>query len=113
VTLFFAVGILAGILFVWVALRLSVVLPAAALGNGMRIGESWAATAPVSNALWGVAVLLALLNVVISLITVAVLPDGLAIAMIVQTVIYIVEGLVFISVLTTLYGHLVEGRSLG
>lgn len=112
VGLFFVVGILAGVFFVWVALRLSVVLPAAALGKSMRIGESWAVTAPIANTLWGVALLLALLNVAISLITVAILPDGFAIAMIVQTMIYIIEGLVFISVLTTLYGHLVEGRSL-
>jgi hypothetical protein len=28
-------------------------------------------------------------------------------------VFYIIEGLVFVSVLTTLYGHLIEGRSLG
>ena len=30
-----------------------------------------------------------------------------------QTTILLVEGLVFVSVLTTLYGHLVEGRALG
>lgn len=113
VALFFVVGILAGVLFVWIALRLSVVLPAAALGNTMRISESWQATAPIANTLWGLAVLLAVLNVIISLATAAITPDGYAVAMVVQTVVYIVEGLVFISVLTTLYGHLVEGRSLG
>ncbi|MGJ8617182.1 MAG: hypothetical protein ACSHWS_10095 [Sulfitobacter sp.] len=110
---FFVIGILAGILFVWIALRLSVVLPAAALGNSMRIKESWEVTAPIAKTLWSLAVLLAMLNVAISLITVVILPDSAVIAMGLQTMVYIVEGLVFISVLTTLYGHLVEGRSLG
>lgn len=113
VTLFLIMGILAGVLFVWIALRLSVVLPAAALGNTMRISKSWEVTAPIANTLWGLAVLLAALNLIISLATAAIMPDGFAMAMIMHTVIYILEGLVFISVLTTLYGHLVEGRSLG
>lgn len=109
---FFVIGVLASLLFIWIALRLSVVLPAAALGNTMRISESWAATEPASSTLWGVAALLALLNMVIAAISTAILPDGFGIAIIMQTVIYIIEGLVFVSVLTTLYGHLVEGRSL-
>jgi len=111
-TVFLVVGVLAGIFFIWVALRLSVVLPAAALGQTMRITESWQVTATISNALWGVAVLLALMNLVISLISNAILPDGIGMSVIMQTLIFIIEGLVFISVLTTLYGHLVEGRSL-
>jgi len=49
---------------------------------------------------------------VISLISNAILPDGIGMSVIMQTLIFIIEGLVFISVLTTLYGHLVEGRSL-
>lgn len=113
VALLFVLGVLAGVIFVWLALRLSVVLPAAALGNSMRVGESWEATAQISRALWGLAALLALINASVSLISAAIVPDGLALSMAVQTVIFILEGLVFISVLTTLYGHLVEGRPLG
>ncbi len=113
VAFLFVIGVAAGLVFIWVALRLSLVLPAASLGNIMRIGESWEATAPAAQTLWGVAALLALINMVISLVSGAILPDSFAISMIVQTVIFIVEGLVFVSVLTTLYGHLVEGRSLG
>ncbi|MFC6586772.1 hypothetical protein ACFQDZ_05685 [Sulfitobacter pacificus] len=41
------------------------------------------------------------------------LPVTGGLAILAHTIIYVVEGLVFISVLTTLYGHLVEGRSLG
>lgn len=110
--LFIIIGVLAGVLFIWVALRLSVVLPAAALGQIMRIGESWQVTAPAANALWGVAVLLAVLNTILTYLGAAIAPGDPAMSLVFQTIIYIIEGLVFVSVLTTLYGHLVEHRPL-
>ena len=110
--LFVIIGVISGVIFIWVGLRLSVVLPAAALGNLMRIGESWQVTTPAANALWGVAVLLAVLNTVLSYIGTFFVPADLAMALVFQTAIYIIEGLIFVSVLTTLYGHLVEGRAL-
>ena len=110
--LFTIVGVAAGVIFIWIGLRLSVVLPAAALGNLMRVGESWQVTAPVANALWGVAVLLAVINTILTFVSTAILPGDPALSLVFQTIIYIVEGLVFVSVLTTLYGHLVENRPL-
>lgn len=107
------IAILAGIVFLWVALRLSVVLPAAAVGERMTISESWRVTAPITRDLMGVAVLIAVINAVLSAIATAlagVLPDaGVALS----AAFYIVEGLVIISVLTTLYGYLVQRRPLG
>jgi hypothetical protein len=41
------------------------------------------------------------------------LPDTGALTLVLNTALFILEGLVFASVLTTLYGHLFEGRSLG
>lgn len=106
-------GLVASVIFVWVAMRLSVVLPAAALGEPMRLGESWTTTKPISAALWGVALLLSGLNICVYMISDTLLPVTGGLAILAHTIIYVVEGLVFISVLTTLYGHLVEGRSLG
>lgn len=101
------------VIFIWIALRLSVVLPAAALGHRMAVRESWTVTQPLSGPLWGLAVLLTGVNMLISLLTLGIVPTQDALALVLGTVIFILEGLVFISVLTTLYGHLVEGRSLG
>lgn len=101
------------VIFIWIALRLSVVLPAAALGRRMAVRESWNATQPVSGPLWGLAALLTGLNMLVSLVALAVVPTEGLLALTLGTVIFIAEGLIFISVLTTLYGHLVEGRSLG
>lgn len=107
------IGLLAGLVFIWIALRLSIALPAAAIGYVMPVRESWEITKPISAHLWGVALLLSGLNMCVYIVTNAVLPDTGIIALVAQTVVFIFEGLVFISVLTTLYGHLVEGRSLG
>ncbi len=107
------IGLLGSLVFIWVALRVSVVLPAAAMGQVMPVADSWATTKSVSTELWGVATLLTGLNIFVYFITGLILPEAGFVAAMVQTLVFIIEGLVFISVLTTLYGHLVEGRSLG
>lgn len=106
------VGFLGGIAFVWIALRISLCLPAAAVGERMSVAHSWKVTAPVNTAVLGAAALLSLLNFVLSLVVGLLLPgDGLVPALL-QTCVFLVEGIIFVSVLTTLYGHLVEGRPL-
>lgn len=107
------IGLLGSMVFIWIALRFSVVLPAAAMGQSMPVGESWAVTKTISAELWGVAALLTGLNTLTYFVTSLILPDTGAIAGIAYTLVFVVEGLVFVSVLTTLYGHLIEGRSLG
>lgn len=111
-------GLLAGIVatvvlgiipsYVW--LRWALVLPAAAVTRPMGIRESWRATAPHSRTILGVAVLLMLLNLVLGLIAV---PFGASIVAVILS--YAVNWftlMVGLSVLTTLYGHIVEGREL-
>lgn len=107
------VGLLSGVIFVWIALRLSIVLPAAALGQHMKIGESWRETAPISGALWGVAALLAAINIGINGLAAMILPEATVVSALIAACVYMAEGLVFVSVLTTLYGHLIERRTLG
>lgn len=107
------IGLLASVVFVWIALRLSVVLPAAALGQPMKIFESWRETAPISGPLWGVAALLAAINIGINGLAAMILPEAAVVSALISACVYMIEGLVFVSVLTTLYGHLVERRTLG
>lgn len=106
-------SLIGGIIFVWIAMRLSLVLPSAAIGRPMRMRESWNITKPATSALWGVALLLSGLNMCVYTLTALLLPDIGTFSMLIHTLVYILEGLVFVSVLTTLYGYLVEGRSLG
>jgi hypothetical protein len=81
-----AIGVLAGLAFLWIALRISLVLPAAAMGNPMTIQESWEATAPLSPVIWGIAALLAGLNMCVFGLTSTIFPDQGGIALVVQAV---------------------------
>lgn len=108
-----AIGLVGSMIFIWIALRYSVVLPAAALGQHLAIRDSWAKTRLVSLPLLGVAGMLTGLNMLVFMITDALIPERGVVAAAVQSVVFLAEGLVFISVLTTLYGFLIEKRSLG
>jgi hypothetical protein len=106
------VGIILGTILGWLWLRLAVVLPATAVGKSMKMGESWSATAKLSGKIFGVILILTLLNgaatAVISLI-------GVQLSLVAQALNIIVtwvQLMIGVSVLTTLYGHLVEGRDL-
>lgn len=105
-------GLLGGVIFAWVALRISLVLPAAAVDARMTIPDSWEATRALAPTLWGVAALMVGLNILSSLLSGLLTTEPTALAFLIQTVFFLLEGIVFISVLTTLFGHLVEGRPL-
>ncbi|QQA42834.1 hypothetical protein [Pelagovum pacificum] len=93
----------------YVSLRWALVLPAAAIGDSMKLSESWSRTAKLSNQILGVALLLALLNFVLGLLAV---PFGALGGQVIGIAITWFVGMVGLSVLTTLYGHLVENRPL-
>jgi hypothetical protein len=108
------VGLLAGFLlgtflsFIW--LRLAIVLPATALGRPLTISAAWAATAPLSNAILTASAILVGLNVGVAVITGAIFqgPVGVFVDIIVNWTTLMVGT----SILTTLYGVVVEKRTL-
>jgi hypothetical protein len=95
-----------------IGLRAATALPGAALGATDGIGDAWRAT----KGRWGTFLALALLIGIIefgtALIT-GLLPLPFPIGLIVQALFGWLYGMVFLSILTTLYGHFVEQRSLG
>ncbi len=99
---------LAGYLF----FRLGVMLPAAAMGRPMKLTEAWAATRDSDGAV----VLLALIVIAASVIVQAPSWLNASPASVVNLVYVVVTGwfatIIGISVLTTLYGHYVEGRAI-
>jgi len=107
------IGLAAGVAFLWVALRLSLVLPAAALGRVMSVRDSWRATEPLGGTLWALAVLLAVVNTLLGVIASMMPSADPGLRLMLDSLLYLIEGLVFVSMLTTLYGHLIEGRELG
>lgn len=111
----------------WVATRIGLVLPAAAIGERMTLSESWQATRPVSSQillpLIVIALAVGLIGQVILLIfgqttTVEIfgeMQEQLVLSLpgqIVNGVVSWLQILVNLALMTTLYGNLVEGRSL-
>ncbi len=99
----------------WIVLRLPISLPAFALGGGMTLGEAWARTRPAAGAIAVLTVSLLALNLGAnafgSLATLAGLPGALV--GIVSAPLDWALTMLSLAVLTTLCGHLVEGRALG
>ncbi|SLN32663.1 hypothetical protein [Roseisalinus antarcticus] len=105
-----AFSLVLGLIFGYVWLRWSLILPAVAVGRQMTVSESWQATKPMSGTIWGVAFLLILLNFVLGLIT---LPFGASlVALLLAQIVNWFTLMVGMSVLTTLYGNVVEKRPL-
>lgn len=105
-------GLLIGIAALWLALRISVILPAAAVEDKMTLRQSWQVTAPIAGDIFWVAALLSLVSVGVLALMQAIFTAPSAVAVAVETLVFLAEALVAISVLTTLYGHLVERRPL-
>ncbi len=91
-------------------LRFAIVLPATAVGRPMGFGEAWRATSPYSSAILGAGIIIVLINAAISMFSAA-LP-GLP-ALIVTVLANWISVMLGISILTTLYGVIVERRTLG
>lgn len=95
----------------WVGTRLSLVLPARAVESPMTFGESWSATAPASGAILLVVLVLALINVVLGGLFSLALGDNV-LSSLLSLVVQWFTTMLGLSVLTTLYGTLVERRAL-
>lgn len=91
--------------------RVSAILPAAALGVPLKLAEAWRRTAGATGALAGLAVLFLVASLVIDLPAVA-MPRGSVPELVWLGLTGWVKAMVGISILTTMYGHYIEGRSL-
>lgn len=95
----------------WIITRIGLILPAAALGESMSIGESWTATKPVATDLLVPLLVIALaINLLSELIML--LFTNSALGMIPLAFLYWIQILLNLSLMTTLYGTQVEGREL-
>ncbi|MBF9059490.1 hypothetical protein HKCCSP123_09890 [Rhodobacterales bacterium HKCCSP123] len=125
VAIIFGIGLILGLS--WVAARIGLVLPAAAVGERMKIGESWAVTRPVSSQILLPLIVFALVAGVIqqtvllvfgqtvTVETFGMLQDQRVLTLpgqIVNGLVSWVQVLVNLALMTTLYGNLVEGRQL-
>ena len=96
------------LVLLWLSLRLSLILPAAALGRPISLGHSWKRTLGLSRPLWGVAALLALINTALAALVALFGPLSPGHALALELPVYVIEGLLIFSVLTTLYAQLIQ-----
>ncbi len=95
----------------WIGTRLSLTLPARAMERPISFGESWAGTSPASGAIFVASLIIASINLALSLLFEFVLGTGLATDGL-DLVVRWATTMLGISILTTLHGHLVEHRPL-
>jgi hypothetical protein len=100
------------LLILWFSLRLSLILPAAALGRPISMMRSWEYTEQLARALWGVAAVLAIINTTLTAVTALFDLARPMQALLLELPIYIIEGLLVFSVLTTLYSKQIQKDEL-
>ncbi|MFK7879081.1 hypothetical protein [Roseobacter sp.] len=96
----------------WILLRISLILLAAATGQVMSFGESWQATRPISRDIFWIAILLAFMSAVVEQLAAGLATAVPSAALFFQVASDAIQALIYVSVLSTLYGHLIQGRSL-
>lgn len=105
------VGVAMAAVFSWLWLRLGLILPAIALGKPMTLRMSWSATAPVSGAILVATLIVMAINFAVSLLLGPVFGGG-APGVVLSLIVDWISIMVGISMLTTIYGHIVEGREI-
>jgi len=96
----------------WLFYRWSLILPAWALHNRMSFRESWKHTSDVAGMIFVLCVIFAGVQIVLDQVTLLLSEAGIVVASIADMVLQWLCFMIAVSVLTTLYGHLVENRDL-
>jgi len=92
--------------------RVAVVLPGTALGKPLTIGQGWAATAIIKSAIFSAALILVLLNVGVTILLGPIMAGMPVVGTVINIIVNWATLMVGVSILTTLYGHVIEGREL-
>ncbi len=98
------------IAFLW--FRVGIILPGVAVGKRMGIAEAWRVTRPLSGQIASVVFILMFLNLAVSLVLFPIQSGMPLVGAVLELIASWIMMMLGISILTTLYGHLVEGRTL-
>lgn len=100
------------LVLVWLSLRLSLILPAAAIGSPIGMLDSWRYTFTLARPLWGIAALLAVFNTVLMGLVIRYDLTQPHHTLIIELPVYVFEGMLIFSILTTLYARQVHNERL-
>ena len=107
----YAILAILGLLIYYFSLRISLVLPAVAIEKPITIGDSWRITQPASAAILVASMILVLFSILLQT-PFGTLSAGSVINLILSFITGWISVMLGVSILTTLYGHLVENRPL-
>lgn len=96
----------------YVFFRLSPILPAIALGDNMTFRDAWRVTAEHASTVFGLAGLMILMSLVLQIPTLVSGDPSSLISLIYSIVVGWFATMIGISLLTTVFGHCVEGRGI-
>jgi len=111
-TLGWAILVVGMIFAIWVSQRLSLVLPASAIGKSISLSDSWNATRPIATVILVVFLLMALLALGLGFVVGFLGAFSALIGFVLQAVLNWILAMVGLSVLTTYYGVCIEDRAL-
>ncbi len=104
--------VLATVFLVFLVFRLATILPAAAIGRPLTLVQAWEATRGSAGAILGLLVVTVMVQVLLQVISGLSLVVFAPLGILFQIFATWAMSLVNVSILTTLFGHYVEGRSL-
>lgn len=113
VILFILTGFVTVFVILVIGFRLALILPASSVDKRLRLGEAWAATAGAMGDIVVLALLCAGASVVLGLVSLIFVGPLLPLGILWDAAVGWLGLMVGMSILTTLYGHYVEGRPIG
>lgn len=97
---------------IWLGFRICLVLPAVAVGKKIKLGESWQATKPIAGTIIVLSLILILASVIIGIISALATSNNIVQNLVINGAVNWCILMVTVSIMTTLYAHLVEDRKL-
>lgn len=92
--------------------RLVAILPAAAIGKSLTVGQAWDATKGSTGTIIVLVIVIALAQFLLQMVTGLSMMVFAPLGILFQVFVALVMSLVNVSILTTFYGHYVEGREI-
>jgi hypothetical protein len=112
VILFVLTGFVTVFVILVIGYRLALILPASSVDKRLRLGEAWAATSGATGDIVVLALISAAAAVVISLPSLVFVGPLMLLGVLWDAIVSWLSFMVGISILTTLYGRYVEGRTI-
>ncbi len=108
----FFMGLVIGIIVLVLYLRMALILPAVALDEELTIGQAWEQTSGHTGAILGLALAMAFINAVVPMVISLAFAELVWVNLVLVGLYHWFYFMLNISVLSTLYGHIVQKREV-